>query len=104
MAYDDMGAKPAGDVKAILEGILATGKPSAEAILAGLEEAGIQVIGTDAPLMGEGEDPTGMRPERNPVEGTGGTDDAGMGEPMDIDQIGAELFASEMGGAPPPAT
>lgn len=104
MAYDDMGATPAGDVKSILEGILATGKPTAEAVLKGLKEAGIQVIGSDDPIMGEGEDPAGMRPERNPIEGTGGMDDAAMGEPMDIDQIGAELFESQMGGAPAPAT
>ena len=105
MADDEMGAKPAGDVKAILEEVLSTGKPTADRVLSALKAAGIQVIGPgDAPLMGDGQDETGIRPERNPPENTDGMSMQALGEPMNIDQIGQELFESEMGGAPAPAT
>jgi len=103
---DDMEPVTTGDIREVLEKILSTGKPDAQAVIKGLEVAGfsIQGPGSDEPMQGEGEDDTGERPERNPMEGTGGTDTKAMGEPMSIDQIGAELFEKHMGGGKAPAT
>lgn len=100
-ADDVLDAVPAADPKAIIEEAM-KGGGDATAILAALDKAGMTVqAGPEEPIEGQGEDETGIRPERNPPENTG-TDTASMGEPMDIDQIGADLFDQYMkpGSAP----
>ena len=101
-ADDSMKSKPLTP-KTVLEDILSSGKVSARAVISALESAGFSIIGGEegAPMMGDGMEPAGMRAERNPPQGTSGMDTKGMGEPMDIDQIGSEIFEQYMGGKAP---
>ena len=101
-ADDSMKSKPLTP-KSVLEDVLSSGKVSANAVISALEAEGFSIIGgtSEDPMLGDGEEPAGMRAERNPPDGTGGEDTKAMGEPMDIDQIGSELFEEYMGGAAP---
>lgn len=97
-ANEDQGAKRPGDVKAIIDKVLGMGKADGASIVAALEAEGCVIRGpsSDEPLRGDGEDAVGKRAERNPPEGTDGDDVEAMGEPMSLDQIGAELFDEQM--------
>lgn len=102
-ANDDAMKAKSPTPKSVLEDVLASGKVTAEAVIKALETAGFSIIGanTDMPMEDDGDMPAGMRAERNPPEGTNEQDTKSMGEPMGIDQIGAELFEEYMGGSAP---
>ena len=101
-ADDSMKSKPLTP-KSVLEDVLSSGKVSANAVISALESKGFNIIGgtEEVPMSGDGKEPAGMRAERNPPEGTAGGDTKAMGEPMNIDQIGSELFEEYMGGSAP---
>lgn len=104
-ANEDQDAKRPGDVKAIIDEVLTSGKADGASIIAALENAGCSVRGpsTDAPTEGDGQEPVGLRAERNPPEGTSDGDEA-LGEPMSLEQIGAELFDEQMNKSSAPAS
>jgi hypothetical protein len=109
-ADDDMAAEPPNDIKAIIaKAVESAGSDDdiAEAIISALREGGfaVQSMGPEEPLMGGGEDDVDPnRPERNPPAVGDGGDVAAKGEPMSIDQIGADLFDQYMKPGSAPAT
>ena len=102
-AADDQMKAEVPTPKSVLEDVLSSGKVSAQAVISALEAAGFSIIGAneDMPMDDGGDMPAGMRAERNPPEGTNAQDTKAMGEPMGIDQIGADLFEEYMGGSAP---